>query len=94
MEAFLSDYDVTYEEEVARVALHETRVVEVLEAISRSVEHAHNLPSQEEHDSLKSDLAFKTREMKNSKATAAALQVRGCAGSRVGKRVYGGCWLA
>lgn len=72
----MADYEETYREEEERVKAHESRVVELLEAISRSLEHAQNLPSQQDHQSLKSDLAFKTREMKNSKATAQALEVR------------------
>lgn len=83
MEAFMADYGETYREEEERVKAHEARVVELLEGISRSIEHAQNLPSQQDHQSLKSDLAFKTREMKNSKSTAAALEVR---------RGGGGAW--
>jgi len=72
----MADYEETYREEEERVKAHESRVVELLEAISRSLEHAQNLPSQQDHQSLKSDLAFKTREMKNSKATAQALEAQ------------------
>lgn len=82
MEAFMADYEETYREEEERVKAHEARVVELLEGISRSIEHAQNLPSQQDHQSLKSDLAFKTREMKNSKSTAAALEVRGAWAAR------------
>lgn len=74
MNEFMSSFEATMADATERVEEREQHVQELLEAISRHMDHAKQLPSTEDHTHLRDDLAFKEREMQRSEATAQSLE--------------------
>ncbi|XP_071542794.1 intraflagellar transport protein 74 homolog isoform X2 [Panulirus ornatus] len=69
MEQFLATFDQNKHEELNRLETLENNNVSILEKLSRHLAHFKHLPSTQDFDVMRSDLAFKEGELEKSRYT-------------------------
>lgn len=73
IDEFLNTFEESKQQEIHRVGQLEQNVVNILEHISRNMGRFSHLPSPEELNNMKEDLAFKAGEMKKAEHTTLGL---------------------
>lgn len=76
MQQFLDGFDNERAKEVQITEKLEGHIVALLERISQTLARGTQLPSVEEHQSMKDDLAFKSKEMERAQSTSESLSER------------------
>ncbi|KAK4290679.1 hypothetical protein Pmani_036441 [Petrolisthes manimaculis] len=74
IDQFLAGFEVTQAEELSRLDIMEENNVDILEKLSTHLAHFKHLPSTNEFDVMRSDLAFKEGELEKSKFTEQGLK--------------------
>jgi len=73
MQEFMDTFEETKAQDLERISQTESNIVTILEHMSRNLARYHHLPTPQELNSMKDDLAFKENEMKKSEHTASGL---------------------
>lgn len=73
MEQFLSTYDESHRQEMARIEQLESSIVTALQQMSRNLSHSGHLPSVDDFVTMRENLAFKEGELEKSRKTAEGL---------------------
>lgn len=73
MEQFLSTYDESHREEMARIEQLESSIVTALQQMSRNLAHSGHLPSADDFVTMRENLAFKEGELEKSRKTVEGL---------------------
>ncbi|XP_069681433.1 intraflagellar transport protein 74 homolog isoform X1 [Periplaneta americana] len=73
MEQFLSTFDESRDQEMARITELESSIVTALQQMSRNLAHSGHLPSVDDFATMKDNLAFKEGELEKSRKTVEGL---------------------
>ncbi|KAG7167404.1 Intraflagellar transport protein 74-like [Homarus americanus] len=74
MEQFLTTFEQNKQEELSRLEILENNNVALLEKLSRHLAHFKHLPSTQDFDVMRTDLAFKEGELEKSRYTEQGLK--------------------
>jgi hypothetical protein len=73
MEQFLSTYDESHHQEMARIEQLESSIVTALQQMSRNLSRSGHLPSVDDFVTMRENLAFKEGELEKSRKTVEGL---------------------
>jgi hypothetical protein len=73
MEQFLSTFDESRDQEMARIGQLESSIVMALQQMSRNLAHSGHLPSVDDFTTMRDSLAFKEGELEKSRKTVQGL---------------------